>query len=120
MSTHRFFRLIVIVAILLAAVPLSASAAAHNATGSGQLIVKRAANFGLNLTLTLWIDGRPADRLQLGRAFSATLPAGPHEVRAVVTERRLDSSPTVRRVVIHPGATTQLTAGFHGQDLVLR
>jgi hypothetical protein len=119
MKSHRFSR-IPLIATLLCILFLVPAAAAPRGVGYGQLVVKRSANFGLNLTLTLWIDGRLVDRLQLGRAFKASLPAGRHEIRAAVTERRLDSSPTIRRVVIEPGFTTQLTAGFRGQDLVLR
>jgi hypothetical protein len=119
MNSHRFSRFVLAVTLTCALFSFSASAAPHGG-GFGQLVVKRSANFGLNLTLSLWVDGRPVDRLQIGHAFRATLPAGPHEIRAAVSERRLDSSPTVRRVIIQSGITTQLTAGFHGQDLVLQ
>jgi hypothetical protein len=118
MNSHRFSRLALIVVTLISALfSFTASAAPR---GTGYLVIKRSANFGLNLTLSLWIDGHPVDQLQYGRPFSTTLSAGPHQVTAAVSERRLDSSPTVRRIVIHAGATTQLTAGFHGQDLVLQ
>jgi hypothetical protein len=120
MNSHRFSRLAIIVVTLISALFSFTASAAPRGTGYGQLVIKRSANFGLNLTLSLWIDGRPVDQLQYGRNFSTSLSAGPHQITAAVSERRLDSSPTVRRIVIHAGATTQLTAGFHGQDLVLQ
>lgn len=120
MNSYRLSRLafaLVTLACILFSLP--ASAASHG-TGYGQLVVKRSANFGLNLTLMLWVDGRRVDQLQIGRAYHATLSAGPHQIQATVPERRLDSTRTVRRVMIQPGTTTQLTAGFHGQDLILQ
>jgi hypothetical protein len=120
MNSHRFSRFALVFLALTCILFSFSASAAPRGTGYGQLVVKRSANFGLNLTLTLWIDGRLVDRLQLGRNFSTSLPAGPHQIMASVSERRLDSTPIVRRIVIEPGTTTQLTAGFRGQDLVLR
>lgn len=120
MNSHRFPRVAILVATLICVLFSFTASAAPRETGYGELVIKRSANFGLNMTLSLWIDGRSAGRLQLGGIFSATLPAGPHQIMAAVSQRRLSSSPTVRRIVIQAGATTQLTAGFHGQDLVLQ
>ena len=120
MNSHRFSRLTLVLALTCILFSLSASAAPRRDGGYGRLVIKRSANFGLNLTLSLWIDGRQAAPLQLGRSFSASLPAGTHRVEALVSQRRLDSSSTIRRVTIEPGTTTVLTAGFHGQDLVLQ
>jgi hypothetical protein len=109
----RLFAILALFSVVLA--PLPAPAASH-----GRLVIKRSANFGQNLTLTIYVDGHMANRLQYGHVFSTSLSAGPHEIKALVTERRLDSSPTLRRVHIHAGKTTLLTAGFSGQDLVLQ
>ena len=106
--------------ILCASLPLTASAAPHSNYGNGQLLIKRSANFGLNLSLVVYIDGRNAGALGVGNQFVASIPAGRHEVVAWVPQRRITSEPARAIIVIESGQTYQLTAGFHGQDLVLR
>jgi len=108
-----------LVVLLVAAVSCFLFASPSLAAGQGQLIVKRSANFGVNLGLDLYVDGHYVGRFLYGQQYSASLPAGVHQVSADAYLKR-QMNPPVARVTIHPGKATQLTALWHGQDLVLR
>jgi hypothetical protein len=110
--------LLVLTVIIL--LPPMALAARHSNYGEGQLVIKRSANFGINLSLVVYIDGRSAGAFAVGNSFVATLPAGRHEIAVYVPQRRITSDPAGAIVNIEPGRSYLLTAGFHGQALVLR
>src|SRR3954465_8615806 len=101
--------------LLLLAVSCFLVASPATAAGHGQLIVKRSANFGGNLGLDLYVDGQYVGRFLYGQQYSASLPAGVHQVSADVYLKR-QMNPPVTRVTIHPGKTTQLAALWSGQD----
>lgn len=99
-------------AIMLFSHPVSAA-------GEGHLIVKRAANFGLNLGVDVWVDGERVTRLQYGQTYDASLTAGSHSIRVEVTAKR-HSNPAQVQLRVAPGQTYKLTATWEGQVLVLR
>ena len=89
------------------------------AAGEGQLVVKRSANFGANLGLDVYVDGKFTARLQYVQTNRCAISAGPHEIKADVLSRRQDVPPTVK-LNVQAGKTYQLTGGWHGQDLTLQ
>jgi hypothetical protein len=114
MKTLKFF-CAVLFALAVFASP--AFAASH---GTGQVVIKRSANFGQNLYADVYVDGQRVDRLQLGHDYVGALAAGRHEIRIDVPRRRHDTSGAVKHVTVHAGQTYKFTASWQGQDLVLR
>ncbi len=112
--TSKLFLSLAIAVLACLLFPNPASAADH-----GQLTIKRSANFGANLGVDVWVDGKRVVRLRYGQTYTGSLPAGVHEVRAEVTARRQTNSP-VTHLTVESGKHYQLTAAWHGQDLVLR
>jgi hypothetical protein len=93
----------------------------NNAIPAGQgeayLTIKRSADFGKNLFLDIWIDGKRVQRLGRGQVYQGALSAGTHEVRAATAS---GSEWTVTQLTVAPGRSYQLTASFQAQRLVLR
>jgi hypothetical protein len=112
--TSKLFLNLAIAALACLLFPNPAYAASH-----GQLTIKRSANFGANLGVDVWVDGKWVVRLRYGQTYTGSLPAGVHQVRAGVSTRRHANSP-VARLTVEPAKHYQLTAAWHGQDLVLR
>ena len=87
---------------------------------SGRLIVQRSPDFGSNLVIRLSIDGERVANIPRDHRYDGFVPAGPH----VLTLLALPNSPFRRpgstRVIIQPGRTHLLTAGWDADRLVLR
>ena len=94
------------------------SVAASNA-GTGQLTIRRSANFGANLYVDVWIDGTRVNRITRGHSYIGSLPAGTHEVKVVVPSKKLSNSATTQ-LKVEAGKSYQLTALWQGQTLVLK
>jgi hypothetical protein len=98
---------------------LAHPALSADAPSSGHLTIKRSANFGANLFLDIWIDGKKVQRLGLGHSYAASLAAGAHEIRAAVSSRLGGNSATAK-LMVETGKSYQLTATWDGQQLVLK
>lgn len=112
--TTLVFRCLLVLALTCVAVQLPALAADH-----GRLVVRRSANFGTNLSATVFIDGHQVARLSLGHNYDGALSAGPHVVTVQVPSR-MTTNPASVHLDVAPGKTYQLTAGFDGRTLVLK
>src|SRR5689334_10257213 len=96
--------------------PLGASGASTQ-NGAAKLIVKRAANYGQNIDLVVFVDGQQKARLSWGQMYEAPLAAGPHDVILSVSSD-LRSLPVRNHILVAPGETYRLYGGFHGKRLV--
>jgi hypothetical protein len=96
---------------------LSPGPALAASKGDGHLTVKRSANFGANLYLDIWIDGKRVQRLARGQIYSGLLPTGTHEVRVATPT---GSQPAMVHLIVEQGKSYQLTASWQAQKLVLR
>ena len=95
-------------------VPSPASAA-----DTGQLTVKRSPKFGARAVLDVFVDGKRVDQLQRGKSYSASLPAGTHEVKVQASKEKTMNEAT-KQVTLEAGKTTTLTASWEAQQLVLQ
>jgi hypothetical protein len=112
--SSKLFLSVVITALACVLFPSPALPASK---GEGHLTVKRSADFGANLHLDIWIDGKRVQRLARGQIYSGLLPAGTHEVRIATPT---GSQPAMVHLIVEPGKSYQLTASWHAQKLVLR
>jgi len=112
-SSKRFLSIV----ITALACVLFSNPASPAAKGEGHLTIKRSANFGANLYLDIWIDGKRMERLGRGHIYTGSLPAGTHEVRVATPT---GSQPATVHLTVEPGNSYQLTASWHAQKLVLR
>ncbi len=111
------FRIFAIAAITCVLVPVSLPAAS---TGNAQLIVKRSPNFGQNLDLAVLVDGKQVARVIFGHEYNGTLSPGDHTITVRVPTKRRTAAPVTKQIHAEPGKTYRLTAGFDGNDLILR
>ena len=93
---------------------------ARNGYGGGRLIVQRAANFGWNLAVHLWIDGRDVANIVQGRHYDRFVSAG-HHVLTVLSVPNADfRQPTSIWLTVQPGHTYAFTAVWHSNVVFLR
>ena len=115
-GTIRF--LVIAVAIFIfGAVPEADARSQHS---GGRLIVQRAANFGGDLFIRLSIDGRRVANIPLAHRYEGYLSAGRHRVTLEVLPNTEFRKPSSTRVTIRSGRTHIFTAGWDGDNLVLR
>lgn len=112
-------------ATLVAAISCSLAAASAHA-GSGQihratsvadsgLVIKRAANFGNQSNISLFIDGHRVYSLGYGRTYRGTLPAGLHLVTMKQTPHLNDAYRYSQQWIrLLPGQTSTFTAIWRG------
>ena len=106
---------IVIAVVSLALLGATSSFAAQG----GQLIVKRAANFGERVSLAVSIDGKEVARLTEGRTYDGSLPAGQHTISATVTPNLVNSPVWQKEINVQSGERYSFTAIWQGSKMVL-
>src|SRR5262249_54127003 len=111
-SIANFF-LAVIVSIVLIGATSSYSAQ------SGRLMVKRVANFGERISLSLSVDGKEVARLVEGRSYDGPLAPGRHVISATVVPNLVYSPVWQKEINVQSGQTYSFTAIWQGQRMVL-
>ena len=118
MKTFLFSRLalIAIVGAFAAFNPLAAqqveiAPAAMSSGSTARLIVNRSADFGLNESVNLFVDGAKVASLGYNASYQAELPAGKH-LLSISTDPKTYSEGEPTRVAINakPGQTYSFTA----------
>ena len=86
---------------------------------SGHLLINRVANFGADLSLVVYVDGKNVGGFTEGRGYSGYLPAGQHTITVRVDPNPGGKRPGHKTLTIQAGQTYSYTAGWSGQSLVL-
>ena len=86
---------------------------------SGHLLINRVANFGTDLSLVVYVDGKNVGGFSEGRSYSGYLTAGQHQIIV-----RCDPNPGGKRpgqmtLAVQAGQTYSYTAAWSGQSLAL-
>jgi len=87
---------------------------------SGRLIVQRAPNFGTDLSIRLWIDGRKAADIPRNQHYGGVLAAGRHTVVALALPNTQSRRPTSMTLRMKAGKVYIFTAMWEGDRLILR
>jgi len=95
------------------------AAASSFAASGGHLIVKRAANFGERVSLSLSVDGKEIARLVSGRSYDGYLTPGRHVISATVVPNLVYSPVWQSEINVQPGQTYTFTAIWQGTKMVL-
>lgn len=94
-------------------------AAAPIPANSGHLLINRVANFGSDLSLVVYVDGKNVGGFSEGRGYSGYLPAGQHTITIRVDPNPGGKRPGQKTLTVQAGQTYSYTAGWSGQSLVL-
>jgi hypothetical protein len=116
-SFPRHGRNLLFASLVFACVSLFAPAARAD---DGQLIIRRAANFGSYAWLEIWIDGRKIEKgVAMGHDFRTTLSPGHHVI--ALRRRPPDPYSHINHVPldVHSGTTYQFTAFYRTDRVVL-
>lgn len=89
------------------------------AVEGGRLMVRRAANFGERVSLSLSVDGKEIARLVQGRSYDGYLKPGTHVISATVVPNLVYSPVWQKQINIRPGQTYSYTAIWQGTKMVL-
>jgi hypothetical protein len=98
----------------------NAQAQARERITTARLIVHRAANFGTFYFLRVEIDGRTLANVARGQRYDGFVPAGDHVLTISSYPNSYDRWPASLHLVMQPGGTYVLTAGWVADRLVLR
>ena len=78
---------------------------------NSQLVIKRAANFGNDSSINLFIDGQRTAIVQYGGSYKGTLPSGLHFIRMQQTPHLNDAYRFSQQWIrLAPGGTSVFTA----------
>jgi hypothetical protein len=97
----------------------SAASIAAPSKNAGRLTIQRAANFGMDLSLNVLIDGAQVASLVEGRSYNGNLSPGQHVISLTVTPNLGEFRGTTKRLTVQAGQTYSFTAMWKGQRLVL-
>jgi hypothetical protein len=95
------------------------AAASSFAAEGGRLMVKRSANFGERVSLSLSVDGKQVARLVSGRTYDGYLTPGHHVISATVVPNLVYSPVWQKEINVQPRQTYSFTAIWQGQRMVL-
>jgi len=110
-ASRLFLILVFVCAISLgSAVGQPRSTFARHEYGGGRLIVERAPNFGWDLAVRLWIDGRAVANIVQSRRYDGFVPAGHHVLTVLAVPKNGFRWPTSIPLTVHPGHTYVFTA----------
>jgi hypothetical protein len=94
-------------------------AAAPIPPNSGHLLINRVANFGSDLSLVVFVDGKNMGGFTEGRNYSGYLPAGQHQIMVRVDPNPGGKRPGRKTLTVQAGQTYSYTAAWSGQSLTL-
>ena len=83
---------------------------------SGHLLINRVANFGADLSLVVYVDGKNVGGFTEGRGYSGYLPAGQHTIIVRVDPNPGGKRPGKKTLTIQAGQTYSYTAA--GRDRI--
>ena len=86
---------------------------------SGHLLINRVANFGSDLSLVVFVDGKNVGGFTEGRSYSGYLTAGQHQIAVRVDPNPGGKHPGHKTLTVQAGQTYSYTAAWSGQSLVL-
>lgn len=89
------------------------------AASGGRLMVKRVANFGDTISLSLSVDGKKVAGLVEGRSYDGYLAPGHHMISATVVPNLVFSPVWQKEINVQPGQNYSFTAIWQGQRMVL-
>ena len=104
---------VIVTALACFLIPSPASAA-----DTGQLTVKRSPKFGALAVPDVFVDGKKVAQLQRGKPYTASLPAGAHQVKVQASKEK--TSQATKQVTVEAGKTTTLTASREGGQITLQ
>jgi len=116
MPTRADFDMKIISSVLIAVVflvtqSLTADTLEARSSDCARLIVNRSADFGLNESINLVVDGVQVAVLGINQNYQAALPPGKHVVSITTNPKTYpDQSPAYFPVNAEPGRTYTLTA----------
>ena len=82
-------------------------------------MVKRSANFGDRISLSLSIDGKEVARLGEGQSYDGFVSPGRHVISATITPNLVYSPVWRKEVSVQNGQAYSFTAIWQGQKMVL-
>jgi hypothetical protein len=86
-----------------------------NSRANAQFVIKRAANFGNESNISLYIDGNRVATLSYGRTYEGMLPPGRHFVTLKQTPHLNDAYPFSQQWIrLRPGRISVFTAIWRG------
>ncbi len=93
-----------------------------NSQSDGHLIIRRAANYGNNENVIVYVDGVTVAILPYGASYKGRLAPGPHDIAIQPAPISGGLGPkVVRHIDVTPGVTYTFTAGWiHGDTPVLK
>src|SRR5882724_1824454 len=116
--TNIFSRLalVAIACTLVATPPINAgevktSSGDSDTTASARLLVNRSANFGIDESINLFVDGSEVAVLGYDESYNAPLPAGKHVLSITTTPETFpEGAPKRLAITAEPGKTYTFTA----------
>jgi hypothetical protein len=95
------------------------TATSSSAAEGGRLMVKRSANFGERVSLSLSVDGKQVARLVSGRNYDGYLAPGRHVISATVVPNMVYSPVWQKEINVQAGQNYSFTAIWQGQRMIL-
>jgi hypothetical protein len=92
----------------------------RNNNKGGRLIVQRSPNFGTNLVVHLWIDGRDVADIQRDRRYDGFVSAGHHVLTVIAVPHSEFRQPTSTDLTVQPGHAYVFTAAWESDHVVLQ
>jgi len=89
------------------------------AAEGGRLIVKRVANFGERISLSLSVDGKEVARLVEGHSYDGYLAPGRHVLSATVVPNLVYSPVWKKEINVQSGQAYSFTAVWQAERMVL-
>jgi hypothetical protein len=89
---------------------------ATNSAGVGRLVIRRSAVLGYNVSVAIYIDGKPAGTLRRNHSFETHLAPGRHTLVASPNRSRGEWQTTLN---VHAGETYVYTASYNVNKIVL-
>ena len=83
---------------------------------SGHVLITRVANFGDDLSLVVYVDGKNVGGFTEGRSYSGYLPAGQHTITVRVDPNPGGKRPGQKTVTVQAGHTYSYTAAWSGDE----
>ena len=115
MKSKSIIKVFIVAVVSLLLVDATSSLGAEG----GRLVVRRVANFGERISLSLSVDGKEVARLIQGRTYDGRLSPGRHVISATVIPNLVYSPVWQKPITVESGQIYSFTAIWRGQKMVL-